>query len=122
MKISGTVISIAPILVPVNISTSSINALNKRKQARDAEPTEYPFVLAFVTFPTASSQSVILLTSSSSYDISTIPPALSAIGPNPDIERTYTPVANIPIVAIAVPKSPPIFYPCSFTKPAFSPR
>jgi len=40
--------------------------------------------------------------------ISTIPPALSAIGPNPLIDRTYTPVVNIPIVATAVPNNPPI--------------
>ena len=88
MKISGTVISIAPNLDPVNISTSSMKALKSKKQAKEALPTEYPFVFAFVTFPTASSQSVMLLTNSSSADISTIPPALSAIGPNPDIERT----------------------------------
>jgi hypothetical protein len=37
-----------------------------------------------------------------------VPPALSAIGPNPLIESTKTPVVNIPIVATAVPKSPPI--------------
>lgn len=61
--------------------TSSINALKRRKQARDAVPTEYPLVLALVTLPgfrmiilskelqyqknlkpTASSLSVILLT------------------------------------------------------------
>ena len=33
-----------------------------------------------------------------------IPPALSEIGPNPLIDKTKTPVQNIPIVAIAVPK------------------
>lgn len=44
-------------------------------------------------------------------DISTIPPALSAIGPNPLIDKTYTPDANIPIVAIAVPYRPPIMLP-----------
>jgi len=66
INISGTVISIGPIFDPVNISTSSMKALNKRKQASEADPTEYPLVFAFVTFPTASNQSVILLTSSSS--------------------------------------------------------
>ena len=89
--------------MPVNIYTSSKYAENNRKQASDALPTEYPFVFAFVTLPTASSLSVISLTCLSYPDISTIPPALSAIGPNPDMDNTYTPDANIPIVAIAVP-------------------
>lgn len=40
IKISGTVMSIAPIFVPVNMSTSSIKALKRRKQAREALPTE----------------------------------------------------------------------------------
>lgn len=66
MNTSGTVMSIALRGLPVNIETSSKNALKRRKQAKLAEPTEYPFVFAFVTFPTASSQSVIDLTSSSS--------------------------------------------------------
>jgi len=87
---------------PVIISTSSRYAENNKKHAKAALPTEYPFVLALVTFPTESSLSVMSLTSSSYPLISTIPPALSAIGPKPDIERTYTPEANIPIVAIAV--------------------
>ena len=68
-------------------------------------------MLAFVTFPTASNLSVISLTYLSYPDISTIPPALSAIGPKPDIERTYTPDENIPIVAIAVAYSPPTGFP-----------
>lgn len=65
-------------------------------------------VLALVTLPTASSLSVIFLTSSGYSLISAIPPALSLMGPNPLIERTKTPVQNMPIVAIAVPNSPPI--------------
>ena len=40
------------------------------------------------------------------------PPALSAIGPNPLMLRTKTPEVNIPIVATAVPKIPPINSPC----------
>lgn len=76
-----------------------------------ADPTEYPLALAFVTFPTASSLSVICLTLYGSDDISTIPPALSAMGPNPLMDSTYTPVQNIPMVAIAVPNSPPIRLP-----------
>ena len=62
---------------------SSINALNNKKDAKDADPTEYPLAFAFVTFPTASNLSVICLTSSGYPLISAIPPALSAIGPNP---------------------------------------
>jgi len=41
-----------------------MKALKRRKHARAAEPTEYPFAFAFVTFPTASNLSVIFLTSS----------------------------------------------------------
>jgi hypothetical protein len=51
-----------------------------------------------------------------------MPPALSAIGPNPLMESTKTPVQNMPIVAIAVPNSPPIFSPCEFTIPDYSPK
>lgn len=47
---------------PVNIDTSSRYAENNKKQASEALPTEYPFVLALVTLPTASSLSVISLT------------------------------------------------------------
>jgi len=43
--------------------------------------------------------------------ISAIPPALSVMGPKPDIDKIKTPVVNIPIVARAVPKRPPIYYP-----------
>lgn len=39
--------------------------------------------------------------------ISTIPPALSAIGPKTSMDRTYAAVLNIPIVATAVPNNPP---------------
>jgi len=41
---------------------SSTKAANNKKQAKLADPIEYPLVLAFVTFPTASSLSVISLT------------------------------------------------------------
>lgn len=91
--------------------TQSINALKSRKHAIAAEPTEQPLALALVTLPTASSLSVIFLTLYGSYDIYTMPPALSAIGPKPLIERTNTPVQNMPIVAIAVPNKPPIKFP-----------
>lgn len=80
-----------------------MNARNSKKAAKDAEPTEYPFAFALVTLPTASSLSVMCLTSSGYPLISAMPPALSAIGPKAAIERIYTPVQNIPIVAMAVP-------------------
>ena len=38
---------------------SSTKAANNKKQAKLADPIEYPFVLAFVTLPTASNKSVI---------------------------------------------------------------
>lgn len=109
IKISGYVISIEWIFfVTLKKLTSSINALNSKNAAKEAEPTLYPFALALVTFPTASNLSVIALTYSDYPLISTIPPALSAIGPKAAIDSIYTPVQNIPIVAIAVPNSPPI--------------
>jgi hypothetical protein len=43
-------------------ATSSIYALNKRKEARAADPIANPFVVAFVVLPTASRMSVISLT------------------------------------------------------------
>jgi len=102
--------------------TSSITALNNKKQAKAADPTEYPFVLALVTFPTASSLSIKFLTFSGYPLISAIPPALSAIGPNPLILNMNTPVQNIPIVAIAVPNKPPIGFPFKSVIPDASPR
>ena len=45
-----------------NAATSSIYALNRRKDASAAEPMANPFVVAFVVFPTASRRSVISLT------------------------------------------------------------
>lgn len=102
--------------------TSSIKALNNKKQANAADPTEYPFVLALVTFPTASKRSIKFLTLSGYPLNSAIPPALSAIGPNPLILKINTPVQNIPIVAIAVPKSPPIGFPCISYIPEASPK
>lgn len=63
-KISGTAISIVLNSYPVIISTSSKYAEKSKKHANEALPTEYPLVLAFVIFPTASNLSVISLTSS----------------------------------------------------------
>lgn len=106
MKIGGFDISMTMGNAGFAVFTSSKYAENIRKQASDALPTEYPFVLAFVTFPTASNLSVMTRICPSCYDISAIPPALSAIGPNPLMLSTNTPVENIPIVATAVANNP----------------
>jgi hypothetical protein len=60
-----------------------------------------------VVLPTASRRSVFLRISSGCFDISTMPPALSVIGPKVSIARMYAAVPSMPIVATAVPKSPP---------------
>ena len=65
-----------------------------------------PLVTAFVVFPTASISSVTLRFSSPIPVISTIPPALSAIGPNASILSTIPARLNIAIAVNAVPKIP----------------
>lgn len=40
-----------------------------------------------------------------------MPPALSPMGPNPDMDRMNTQVENIPMQATAVPNRPPIALP-----------
>eukprot|EP01139_Manchomonas_bermudensis_P024548 Amastigsp_a842912_29.p3 type:complete len:160 gc:universal Amastigsp_a842912_29:2139-1660(-) len=87
--------------------TTSMKARKSRNDARPAEPTEYPFVIAFVTLPTASRESVIARTCAGACDISAMPPELSQMGPKTSAARTYTALESIPMVATAVPKSPP---------------
>ena len=58
-----------------------MNAANKARAVRAAEPIANPFPIAAVVFPTASRLSVLSLTSLGSSAISAIPPALSEIGP-----------------------------------------
>ena len=48
----------------------------------------YPLVVALVVLPTASRRSVISRTDSGCWDISTMPPALSAMGPKMSMVRT----------------------------------
>src|SRR3989338_4256907 len=96
---------------PTCFATSSRYALNNKKAASAADPIAYPFVNAFVVFPTASSLSVLFLTSAGEFDIDAMPPALSVIGPKLSIARTYAAVASIPIVATAVPYNPPLSIP-----------
>ena len=66
----------------------------------------YPFVTAFVVFPTASSASVVFLTFSSRFDISAIPPALSVTGPYASKATTIPAKANIAVTDIAIPNKP----------------
>ena len=88
MNTSGMQISTVENAWPVNAETSSMNAEKSKNDAKAAEPIAYPFVVAFVVFPTASSSSHTSRTESGWLDISTIPPALSAIGPNTSMVKT----------------------------------
>ena len=58
-NISGTIKLIDSNLTSLMKFISSTKAANNKKQAKLEDPIEYPFVLAFVTLPTASNKSVI---------------------------------------------------------------
>mmetsp|Transcript_1537 Transcript_1537/g.6079 ORF Transcript_1537/g.6079 Transcript_1537/m.6079 type:complete len:212 (-) Transcript_1537:518-1153(-) len=120
-KTSGTAMSTLVNGTPEKALHSSMKALKSRKQASAAEPIAKPFVVALVVLPTASRRSVTSRTCSGCWLISTIPPALSAMGPNTSIVKTYTAVLSIPIVATAVPKRPPVGTPRSSCKPLVRP-
>ena len=60
---------------------SSANATKRASAPRAAPATAYPFVVAFVVLPTASSASVTSRTFGGNLAISAIPPALSVMGP-----------------------------------------
>jgi hypothetical protein len=62
---------------------------------------------AAVNLPTASHLSVMARVCSDWCDISAMPPALSAMGPNTSMASTYAAEDSAPIVATAVPYSPP---------------
>ena len=64
-------------LIPV----CTINAAKRASAVNAAEPIANPFPIAAVVLPTASSLSVLSLTSGGKSAISAIPPALSEIGP-----------------------------------------
>src|SRR3990172_7801370 len=66
----------------------------------------YALVTAFVVFPTASRGSVTFLTFSGSPDISTIPPALSVIGPKASIATTIPVKESMDMAERAIPYSP----------------
>ena len=74
--------------------------------ARAALAIANPFVTAFVVFPTASISSVTLRFSSPMPVISTIPPALSAIGPNASMLSTIPARLSIAIAVSDVPNIP----------------
>ena len=80
-----------------------INAAKSAKAVRAAEAIAKPFPIAAVVFPTASSLSVLSLTSGGSSAISAIPPALSEIGPYASTANWIPVFANIPTAAIAIP-------------------
>lgn len=61
-NISGIMILIVSNFIGLMKLISSTKAANSKKQAKLADPMEYPLVLALVTFPTASNLSVISLT------------------------------------------------------------
>src|SRR5205814_10047468 len=77
-----------------------------RKAGCAGGPVGSGWVSALVVLPAASRRSVFLRTSSGWWLISTMPPALSVIGPKVSMARMYAAVASMPMVATAVPKSP----------------
>src|SRR5262245_38519822 len=71
---------------------------NSATAAMTAEPIANPFVTALVVFPTASRPTMIRCGSpSNSPDISAIPAALSATGPNVSSDTTTPVVASMPM-------------------------
>ena len=81
---------------------------NSASAVSAAEPIANPLPIAAVVFPSASSMSVLSLTSSGNPDISAIPPALSAIGPYASTLKFIPSVASIPIPARAIPNKPAV--------------
>ena len=65
------------ILIPL----LTLKAANNARAVKAAEPIAKPLPIAAVVLPTASSLSVLSLTSLGNSAISAIPPALSEIGP-----------------------------------------
>ena len=76
----------------------STNDANNATAAMTADPMANPLVTAFVVFPTASRLTMIRSGSPpNSPDISAIPAALSATGPNVSSETTTPVVASMPM-------------------------
>lgn len=78
-------------------------APNSARATRHADPIAKPFPMAAVVFPAASSTSVRYRATAPASDISTIPPALSAIGPYPSIVSAVVRVQSIPSAANDIP-------------------
>lgn len=80
--------------------TKAPNSANPTKQA---DPMANPLPIAAVVFPTVSRVSVLILAHSLAFDISTMPPALSEIGPYPSIVKATVKVESMPIAAREIP-------------------
>ncbi len=78
-------------------------AANSARAASTAEPIAYPFVIALVVLPTASSGSVIARACSGSLAISAMPPALSVIGPKASIEMIIPVTESMLAAASPIP-------------------
>ncbi len=78
-------------------------AANSASEVSAAEAMAKPLPVAAVVFPTASRLSVRPRTSGGNCDISAIPPALSAIGPNASIANCMAVVAIMPAAAMDTP-------------------
>ena len=76
----------------------SMKLANRATAAMTAEPMAKPFVTALVVFPTASRPTMIFSGSPwNSPDISAMPAALSATGPNVSSLTTTPVVASMPM-------------------------
>jgi hypothetical protein len=82
--------------------TSDWNASKMETAARAADITAKALVVALVVFPMASSSSVTVLTDSSSPAISTMPFALSVMGPKESMDMIIPVSESIDMVATAV--------------------
>ena len=93
-----------------SMPTASAYALKSARPVSAADPIANPLPIAAVVFPTASRVSVISRTFGSWWDISAIPPALSATGPYASTAREIPRVESIPTAAIPIPYIPAKLY------------
>ena len=101
-RMAGWEISMANDDSPSWVMASSAYVWNSSWAARSAEPRAKPLVRALVVLPTASRASMVSMPVFSP-DISAMPAALSAMGPNPSSAKTIPMTASMPMVASAVP-------------------
>ena len=87
-------------------AASNWNACIMAKAAKAALAMANPLVTALVVFPTASISSVTLRFSSPMPVISTIPPALSAMGPNASMLSTIPAKLSMAMAVRDVPNMP----------------